>query len=66
MNCGEILITWLRKHGYNGLANLDLECGCGLDSDDFVPCGYLGADCQPAYRDDERDGWFINKPEKKK
>jgi len=49
----EIIKSWLREHGYDGLASTDEECGCGLD--DFAPCtGPLWEmpprSCQAAYR----------------
>ena len=66
MNCRDILIEWLKEHGYDGLANPEVPCGCGFD--EFLPCSVLdedGAGCQPAYYDDARDGWFTDKPKEK-
>ena len=48
MTVKEILIEWLKEHGYNGLLNDDDFC-CGLD--DFIPCNCEGIEgCQPGYR----------------
>ncbi len=44
----EILIEWLKEHGYSGLWNED-ECGCHID--DFIICNGDGIeDCQPGYK----------------
>ena len=46
-NCKDIIKTWLRQHGYDGLSTN--ECGCGFD--DFVPCmGDNFADCVPSHK----------------
>ena len=38
MTLREILVDWLKSHGYDGLCNSDNDnCGCSLD--DFMPCG---------------------------
>lgn len=36
MDVTEIIKVYLQKHGYDGLCNPDLECGCGVD--DLQPC----------------------------
>lgn len=66
MNVKEIVIDWLKTHGYTGLANTSIECGCGLD--DLMPCGddCIDAECEAGYRwkcegcpvtvDDQNDG----------
>lgn len=38
---------WLKADGYDGLCNPGLECGC--TTDDLMPCGEPGCDCEPAY-----------------
>lgn len=57
MDAREILIQWLRERGYDGLANPDMECGCGLD--DLMPCGSSPAKCYPAHGDWE-NGFFAS------
>jgi hypothetical protein len=44
----EILMAYLKEHGFDGLCNPDMECGCGLD--DFMLCenNNIG-NCQPGY-----------------
>ena len=42
----QILIGWLKEHGYDGLCGC--ECGCGLD--DLWPCNDYAAECMPAYK----------------
>lgn len=43
-----IIINFLKANGYDGLVNLEAECGCGLDELNLCdgPC----VDCEPAYR----------------
>ncbi len=63
MNCMLIIIDWLKEHEYDGLANPELECSCGID--DFAPCCGDTLECEPAYFDYKRDGWFTDKKEEK-
>ena len=37
MNVHDMTRTWLIANHFDGLANAEWECGCGLD--DFAPCG---------------------------
>jgi hypothetical protein len=46
MTVKEIIIDYIKQHGFDGLC--DLECGCGLD--DFAPCGDVRDTCEPAYK----------------
>jgi hypothetical protein len=48
MTVKEILIEWLKKHGYDGLCNPYHECGCGLN--DFILCQVSCELCEPAYK----------------
>jgi hypothetical protein len=48
MNVREIIQSWLKDNGYDGLCNPDMECGCGL-GDDF-PCEFVTCDCEPAVK----------------
>lgn len=45
----EILVSWLKEHEYDGLANTFGDCGCSVD--DLEPCSCINIDeCLPAYR----------------
>ena len=45
----ELAAQWLKDYGYDGLCNLDAECGCL--NDDLMPCGEPSANCcQPGYK----------------
>ena len=48
MTTKEIIENYLRENSFDGLVQIDLECGCGLD--DLAPCDQIGLDCEPAYR----------------
>lgn len=48
MEAQEIIERFLRDNGYDGLVNVDWECGCGLD--ELVPCDGSISGCEPAYR----------------
>ena len=54
-----IVMEYLKAHGYDGLYNPDIECGCGLD--DFCPCDDgPNRDCIPAFHhkcNECRDGY---------
>lgn len=41
----EIVIAYLKEHGYDGLVNDG--CGCWLD--DIAPCECLGEECVPGH-----------------
>lgn len=49
MTIEEIIKTWLKANGYDGLVND--ECGCSLD--EFCPCGERLLACKPAYLHDD-------------
>jgi hypothetical protein len=49
MTVKEILIDWLKDHGYDGLCNCDIECGCLIE--DLIPCEYVNDRfCEAGYR----------------
>jgi hypothetical protein len=50
MNIKLIVEDWLKSHGYDGLCNPEIPCGCL--SGDLAPCGELHEDCQPGHRED--------------
>jgi len=47
MTVKEIIKTYLREHGYDGLYN-NGECGCEID--DIGPCESIIDDCRPGYK----------------
>ena len=69
---GEMVFNFLDSHGYDGLANLREECGCGFKPDaqevtpNFPPCGNFNPNCRPAFlvtfpREHEGEGSiFVN------
>lgn len=51
MDIKEIIHKYLVDNKYDGLANLNIGCGC--ETDDLFPCsiyGELDQECQPAYK----------------
>ena len=47
MNVHEILKTWLKDNGYDGLFNSVGQCGCKID--DLAPCCESCTECEPGY-----------------
>jgi len=47
MNARLILMEWLTASKYDGLCNVDCDCGCAID--DLVPCCQDPSSCRPAY-----------------
>ena len=64
MDATQIVATWLKDNGYDGLYSDD--CGCEIN--DLMPCGQFGGQCEPGYKcscpgpkDCPADGdWHIN------
>lgn len=50
----DIVRNYIKEHGFDGLCNPGLECGCLLS--DLVPCGDGIGDCQPGYKNGDEDG----------
>lgn len=46
-DCYDIILQYLENHGYDGLCNLDGQCGCSRL--DLSPAYCLEANCEPAY-----------------
>lgn len=59
----ELIRDYLTTHGYDGLCDPDIECGCLLT--DLQPCGEDPSHCQPGYRIQGDDGWgiYLTKPQ---
>jgi hypothetical protein len=51
MNVKMIVSDWLRTHGYDGLCNVDVPCGCLVG--DLAPCGeVMNEECRAGHRQD--------------
>ncbi len=49
MEVEEILESWLKENGYDGLLNAGAMCGCQIG--DLIPCCGDGLrDCEPGYK----------------
>ena len=48
MTAIDIIKTFLKLNGYDGLFNEDFECGCELD--DLVPCGEVFLNCEAGHK----------------
>lgn len=48
MTIQEILEKWLDENGYDGLCNVDLECGCWIG--DLMPCDCPSCDCEAGHK----------------
>lgn len=61
----DIVREYLTAHGYDGLCNIDCECGCGRG--DLAPCCAYWGDCEPAYdhgpHEDSEHWYSPTKPE---
>ena len=50
----EIIASWLRAHGFDGLVADMEECGCSVD--DLAPCGGPFGSCRPGYKGPDPSG----------
>ena len=48
MNVKEILIKYLKNHGYDGLFSEYGDCGC--DIEDLIPCDEACHNCEAGYK----------------
>lgn len=56
MTVKDIIIQYLKENGFEGLVDIDNECGCLVD--DLAPC--FGSDltnCEPAYKHPGEEGY---------
>ena len=58
-----IVQSYLREHGFDGLYCDDCDEPCGCDATDLAPCGDLCAGATPAYK--HKDGRFYPTKEAK-
>jgi hypothetical protein len=62
MNAIEILESWLKERGYDGLCYPEEECGCQIG--DLMPCSSYCGHCQPGYL--HKGGLMYLEPEQEK
>lgn len=64
MNVREILLSWLKENGYDGLCNPEKECSC-MGYYDLLLCVDF-EECQPGYlvKDTPEGMEYLIKPEK--
>lgn len=63
MNVKEILVSWLKQHGYDGLyyqSDRAIDCGCEIDG--LLMCRNYSGLCKPGIK---KENWFIG-PRKEK
>jgi len=48
VDVGDIVAEYIEKNGYDGLCNVDSECGCTLE--DWIPCSDLSENCRPGWK----------------
>jgi hypothetical protein len=51
----KIVEAFLRAHGYDGIYNDNIPCGCHLG--DLAPCGECSMGCIPGFFTDPPDEW---------
>lgn len=54
-----ILKAWLKEHGYDGLFDPSIECGCGIDELPGCYGGCAPQHCQPAHRREVKPGEWL-------
>lgn len=59
MTCKEIIEKYLKENGFDGLVQLDTECGCHLGEMGLFLCGSCLDDCKPAYKHEDESGWVM-------
>jgi hypothetical protein len=47
MKIEKIITDYLNNNNYQGLLNIDGECGCTIK--DLAPCENISLDCEPGY-----------------
>ena len=58
-----ICAAWLTANGYDGLCDLDIECGCSVI--DLMPCDSPGLNtCVPAHKELQDNGDWLMFPGK--
>ncbi len=48
LTVAEIVVMYLKENGYEGLYNIDADCGCELG--DLMPCCEAADDCHAGYK----------------
>ena len=67
MNGKDIIIEWLKDHGFDGLCMPDEEWECGCQITDLAPCNSGPCLCQPGKKRMRDDGvWIIETTEDKR
>ncbi len=65
MDVKEIIVEYLKANNYDGLVQIDAECGCELD--DVFVCDYPSGHCEPGYKMEckcgEDCGWHMIAPD---
>lgn len=63
MEVVDLVLSHLTKNDFDGLVNIDNECGCGID--DLAPCDSNCMNCKPAIEveppSEDYDRYFATK-----
>ena len=59
MTVKQVLSAWLTEHGFDGLCNSEVPCGCLAN--ELAPCEGAMTGCEPGYREDmlATDHWHV-------